>query len=84
MSNFNEEYRQQIRHWWNELPQPVQDQLHKAATDDYMDDNLAGMIHNSANFVSGPMLIEWEKAGSSWQWSQFMRQVVLSEHGKES
>ena len=84
MSNFDTDYREQIRHWWNELPQPVQDQLHKAATDDYMDDNLAGMIHDSANFVSGPVLTEWDNGDSSWYWSPFMRQVVLSESTKDS
>ena len=79
MANFDEDYREQIRHWWNELPQPVQDQLHKAAADDYMDDNLARMIHDSANFVSGPVLTEWDNGDASWHWSQFMRQVILSE-----
>ena len=77
MSDF---YEEKIRAWWNGLPQPTRDQIHKSAVDNHMDSSVASTIINSPNFFAGPTYTEWVGNGDgAWHWSESMRQVILEE-----
>ena len=77
MTDFSEFYDEKVREWWERLPQPTQDQIHKSAVDDHMDDNIAKMFIDSSYPVQLPTLSGWE-GNMSWSWPDELRKSVLA------